>query len=187
MNGGADVFEVDCLDTYDNHIEYLTQWDINQKLKIVLTGCDEGYLGIAPEIHFANAKSQEALVVRSAVQGNDTIIADIPNILLQDHYPLLVYVYLSDNNDAYAQKTIIKLEIPIRKRVRPSEYDYVENIEHITAEQIKREIKQEIADELCSGTLVLDGFTLRDGTTGILHRIRVDNGKMIIENLGQTG
>lgn len=181
------MFEVDCLDTYDNHIEYFTQWDINQKLKIVLTGCDEDYLGIAPEIHFANAKSTEALVVRSTVQGNDTIIVDVPNSLLQDYYPLLVYVYLSDNKDAYAQKTIIKLEIPIRKRVRPSDYNYIENIDHITAEQIKREVKQEITNELYSGTLILDGFTLRDNDTGILHRIRISNGKMVLENLDKTG
>lgn len=181
------MFEVDCLDTYDNHIEYLTQWDINQKLKIVLTGCDEDYLGIAPEIHFANKKSLEALVVRSTVEETNTILVDVPNILLQEYYPLLVYVYLSDNKNAYAQKTIIKIEIPIRKRVRPSDYEYVENIDHITAEQIKREVKQEITDELYSGTLILDGFTLRDNDTGILHRIRISNGKMILEDIGKTG
>lgn len=61
------MFEVDCLDTYDNPIEHFTQWDVDQKVKIVLDGVEDGYLAIAPEVHFANAKSTEALVVRSTV------------------------------------------------------------------------------------------------------------------------
>lgn len=138
------MFEVDCLDTYDNPIEHFTQWDVDQKVKIVLDGVEDGYLAIAPEVHFANAKSTEALVVRSTVQGNNTIIADVPNILLQEYYPLLIYVYLTDSNDVSSQKTIIKIEIPIRKRAVPSDYEYVENIERITAEQIKQEIKDEL-------------------------------------------
>lgn len=138
------MFEVDCLDTYDNPIEHFTQWDVDQKVKIVLDGVEDGYLAIAPEVHFANAKSTEALVVRSTVQGNNTIIADVPNILLQEYYPLLIYVYLTDSKDVSSQKTIIKIEIPIRKRAVPSDYEYVENIERITAEQIKQEIKDEL-------------------------------------------
>lgn len=138
------MFEVDCLDTYDNPIEHFTQWDVDQKVKIVLDGVEDGYLAIAPEVHFANAKSTEALVVRSTVQGNNTIIADVPNILLQEYYPLLIYVYLTDSKDVSSQKTIIKIEIPIRKRAVPSDYEYVENIERITAEQIKQEIKNEL-------------------------------------------
>lgn len=138
------MFEVDCLDTYDNPIEHFTQWDVDQKVKIVLDDVEDGYLAIAPEVHFANAKSTEALVVRSTVQGNNTIIADVPNILLQEYYPLLIYVYLTDSKDVSSQKTIIKIEIPIRKRAVPSDYEYVENIERITAEQIKQEIKNEL-------------------------------------------
>lgn len=177
------MFDVDCLDTYDNHLEYLTQWDINQKLKIVLNGCSDDYLGIAPEIHFANSKSTEALVVRSTVQDGNTIVVDIPNSLLQDYYPLLVYVYLSDNRDAYAQKTIIKLEIPIRKRVRPSEYDYIENIDHITAEQIKREVQQEISSGMQNGSIILNGITIKDVETNLLYKIYVSNGKVVLENV----
>lgn len=181
------MFEVDCLDSYDNIIEYYTQWDIDQKMKIVLNGCDESYLSITPEVHFANAKSREALVVRSTVQGTDTIIVDIPNILLQESYPLLVYVYLTDSKDVSSQKTIVKIEIPVRKRVKPSDYEYVENIERITAEQIKLEIKDELADDMYDSVLSLYGLTLTDVVTGVLHKLYVSNGKMVLENLGITG
>lgn len=161
------MFEVDCLDTYDNPIEHFTQWDVDQKVKIVLDGVEDGYLAIAPEVHFANAKSTEALVVRSTVQGNDTIIADVPNVLLQEYYPLLIYVYLTDSKDVSSQKTIIKIEIPVRKRAVPSDYEYVENIERITAEQIKQEIKDELSEDIATEEL-LDNeiISIWNGATG---------------------
>lgn len=116
---GVGMFEIDCLDSYGNPIEHYTQWDVDQTMKIILNGCKEGYLAIPPEVHFANAKSKEALVVNSTVQGNDTIVVDVPDALLEEEYPLLVYVYLSDRNDASSKKTIATIEIPIDKRVRP--------------------------------------------------------------------
>ena len=180
------MFEVDCLDTYDNPIEHFTQWDVDQKVKIVLDGVEDGYLAIAPEVHFANAKSTEALVVRSTVQGNDTIIANVPNVLLQAYYPLLIYVYLTDSKDVSSQKTIIKIEIPVRKRAVPSDYEYVENIERITAEQIKQEIKDELSEDMAGSTLTLTAITFEDVVTGILHKLYVSNGKLILENLGTS-
>lgn len=67
FEGGVDMFEIDCLDSYGNPIEHYTQWDVDQTMKIILNGCKEGYLAIPPEVHFANAKSKEALVVNSTV------------------------------------------------------------------------------------------------------------------------
>lgn len=82
------------------------------------------------------------MVVRSTVSNHDTITVDVPNILLQEAYPLLVYVYLTDANDSSSQKTILYSEIPVRKRAKPSDYLYVENITRVTAEMIKKEIEQ---------------------------------------------
>ena len=84
------MFGVKCFDTHDEPISHYTQWDINQTLKIVLYGMDDGYMKNAPYVHFANIKSSEALVVPSTLQGDNTIIVDIPNILLQELWPLLV-------------------------------------------------------------------------------------------------
>lgn len=152
------MYEVPCLNLNGDTINRFYQWDIDQKIVIDLNGCDERYLQNPPEVHFSNSSRKEALVVRSTVKYNgddvavqddsvatmhagDIIIADIPNILLQEPYPLLVYVYLTDADDSSSQKTILYSEIPVRKRAKPSDYLYVENITRITAEMIKKEIE----------------------------------------------
>lgn len=136
------MYEVPCLDLNGNTINKFYQWDIDQKIVINLEGCDVNYLKNAPEVHFCNSSRKEALVVRSTVSNHDTITVDVPNILLQEAYPLLVYVYLTDANDSSSQKTILYSEIPVRKRAKPSDYLYVENITRVTAEMIKKEIEQ---------------------------------------------
>lgn len=152
------MYEVPCLNLNGDTINRFYQWDIDQKIVIDLNGCDERYLQNPPEVHFSNSSRKEALVVRSTVKysgddvavqddsvakmhARDIIIADIPNILLQEPYPLLVYVYLTDADDSSSQKTILYNEIPVRKRAKPSDYLYVENITRITAEMIKKEIE----------------------------------------------
>lgn len=136
------MYEVPCLDLNGDTINKFYQWDIDQKIVINLEGCDVNYLKNAPEVHFCNSSRKEALVVRSTVSNNDTITVDVPNILLQEACPLLVYVYLTDANDSSSQKTILYSEIPVRKRAKPSDYLYVENITRVTAEMIKKEIEQ---------------------------------------------
>ena len=136
------MYEVPCLDLNGVTINKFYQWDIDQKIVINLEGCDVNYLKNAPEVHFCNSSRKEALVVRSTVSNHDTITVDVPNILLQEAYPLLVYVYLTDANDSSSQKTILYSEIPVRKRAKPSDYLYVENITRVTAEMIKKEIEQ---------------------------------------------
>lgn len=152
------MYEVPCLDLNGDTINRFYQWDIDQKIVIDLNGCDERYLQNPPEVHFSNSSRKESLVVRSTVKysgddasvqddsvktmhAGDIIIADVPNILLQEPYPLLVYVYSTDADDSSSQKTILYSEIPVRKRAKPSDYLYVENITRITAEMIKKEIK----------------------------------------------
>lgn len=136
------MYEVPCLDLNGDTINKFYQWDIDQKIVINLEGCDVNYLKNAPEVHFCNSSRKEALVVRSTVSNNDTITVDVPNVLLQEAYPLLVYVYLTDADDSSSQKTILYSEIPVRKRAKPSDYLYVENITRVTAEMIKKEIEQ---------------------------------------------
>lgn len=142
------MYEAPCLNLNGDTINRFYQWDIDQKIVIDLNGCDKRYLQNPPEVHFSNSSRKEALVVRSTVKysgddvhAGDIIIADVPNILLQEPYPLLVYVYLTDADDSSSQKTILYSEIPVRKRAKPSDYLYVENITRITAEMIKKEIK----------------------------------------------
>ena len=180
------MFGVGCFDTHDNPIDHYTQWDVDQKLKIVVYDADDNLLKNAPYVHFANVKSTEALVVRSTVEGTDTIIVEIPNSLLQESWPLLVYVYLNDSLDAHSQKTIIKIEIPVHKRVKPSDYEYVENIERITAEVIKQEVTDEFVDNITSGELSLPYVYIIDATNGGKQRIGVSNDKATL-NVNTSG
>lgn len=140
------MYEVPCLDLNGDTINRFYQWDIDQKIVINLEGCDINYLKNAPEVHFCNSSRKEALVVRSTVSNHDTITVDVPNVLLQEACPLLVYVYLTDADDSSSQKTILYSEIPVRKRAKPSDYLYVENITRVTAEMIKKEIEKTTLD-----------------------------------------
>jgi len=171
------MFGVECFDTHDEPISHYTQWDINQTLKIVLYGMDDGYMKNAPYVHFANIKRSEALVVRSTLQGDDTVLVDIPNQLLQESYPLLIYVYLNDSSDASSQRTIVKIEIPVHKRARPSDYEYVENIDKITAEVIKQEIYDDVMDEVHGGNIAYPYVTFIDESTGKHVNLKVSDEK----------
>ena len=81
------------------------------------------------------------MIVRSEKNDDNSIKVAVPNILLQEAIPLQVYVYVTDLNDVSSQKTILHNEIPIRKRQKPSDYFYIENISRVTAEMIKEEIE----------------------------------------------
>lgn len=149
------MFEAKCYDMHGNSIDGFTQWDINQSMVIKLESCDDvnhnqsEYIRVEPNVHFSNVKRDKALVVRASVVGNDVISVQVPNILLTEPYPLLIYVYYTNKNDGddydkpTAQATIIRTEIPVRKRDEPHDYYYVENIDRITAEQIKGEITRD--------------------------------------------
>ena len=177
------MYEITCLDLDGNSIDHLTQWDVDQQLVIVVHGCDDDYLSIAPNVHFSNSKRKdEALVVRSTVTNKDTITVDIPNILLQEPYPLLVYVYLTDSDKVTSkkspQKTILSTEIPIRKRAKPSKYSYVENIERITAKQLKKEIKQEIVDEINQADISFENLYLIDNVLNRIYQVYMSDDKI---------
>lgn len=141
------MFEAKCYDMYGNSIDGFTQWDVNQKMKIVLESCEDDdhieddYMRIAPEVHFSNIKRDKALVVRSTVKSKNSIVVDVPNVLLTEAYPVLIYVYYTSSKDSSSQTTIVRTELPVRKRSEPHDYYYVENIERITAEMIKEEIE----------------------------------------------
>ena len=174
------MYEITCLDADGNSINYFNQWDVNQKITIIIHGCPDDYLTYAPMIHFSNIKRDEALIVRSTVSGNE-IVASVPNVLLQEPLPLLVYVYLTDSEDVSSQKTILTTEIPIRKRQKPSDYNYVENIERITAQQIKKEIKEEIVNEINESDISFKDITLLDIVTQQPYTLYFTEGKFTMD------
>ena len=126
------MFNVICLDQNGDVISELTQWDINQSIVIEDSG-----LTTAPHFHFCNKNSREALVVASTLKDNK-IIVKIPNLLLQEPYPIIAYIY--DYSDISSGKSIQRIKIPIISRVKPSDYEYVENIDRITADKVMGDI-----------------------------------------------
>lgn len=97
--------------TLKNGRDELFQWDIGQR--ILLT--DE----ILPhEVHFRNTNSTKALIV--LMQGSE---APIPNILLQEPYPIEVLLYYEDVDESYTVKRKTFTVIP---RPQPEDYVYTE-------------------------------------------------------------
>ncbi len=149
------MFEVTCWDSYDRVIEGFTQWDINQTLYLKNVYDDFG-LTEAPMFHFCNKNSNEALVVQSTVEDNNVIAVKVPNILLQESYPLIAYMYvyslpskqkmgdLTDVVSSASAKALVAIKLAVRPRVKPSQYKYVENIDSLTVAQIEKEIKDRL-------------------------------------------
>lgn len=176
------MFEVKCLDSYGNTIDDFSQWDIDQKIIISLNDYGDDKLSIAPMIHFSNKQrkreNKDALVVRSTILEGNTVVVNVPNILLQEPYPLLVYVYLTDDEDVSSQKTVLSTEIIVRKRPKPSNYYYVENIERITAQQIKKEIKKEVVYDINQNDISFKTVTLIDVANNQPYCVYFSNGKI---------
>lgn len=173
------MYEVPCLDQFGNTISNLFQWDVDQKINIVVEGSPDGYLKNAPEVHFSNIGRKDALIVRSTVKNNSIITASVPNILLQDAYPLLVYVYLTDKTDVSSQKTILYSEIPVRKRPKPSDHLYVENITRIKAEDIKREIEKSTNDARTNAINSIN--STKDAAIASVNKTKTDAVKVITD------
>lgn len=107
------------------------QWDLNQRL----TG--DG-LKVGDELHFANALSTEALVVKAYALEGGTVVADVPNILLRDAYPITAFRYVLDGDSEY---TVQAYTFQVQKRPKPSDYIHTEtaihSYEQLAAEMIK--------------------------------------------------
>lgn len=146
------VYEAICYDLNGQTIDYFTQWDTNQKIVIRLEGCGDDYhiesgeLQTVPEVHFTNIKRDTALAVKATLDGND-IVVDVPNLILEEPYPVLIYVWYTNKEYPNSQSTIARTEIAVRQKNKPHDYYYVENITTVTAEAIKQEVHDRVSKE----------------------------------------
>lgn len=76
-------------------IPALTQWDKHQKLTISGLGLTDSVF----HVHFANAKSEEA-IVRMAYLNDGVYEVDIPNSLLEEKHTIYAYLYLIEYETA---------------------------------------------------------------------------------------
>lgn len=120
-----------CFNCYHNYTtDNVYQWDLNHVLEIKgLT------LDYAPTVHFCNKKSTEAIVVQSELVG-DVITVDVPNELLQEPYNIIAYIHTYDANNA---KTIEIVNIPLIKRVKPSDYQFTGNVDVMNFERLEKD------------------------------------------------
>lgn len=109
-------------------INHLTQWDKGQTI------CFETFgLSSPPVIHWCNRMSEEALQVKSSLKNNKFYV-DVPNSLLQEPYPLIGYIYVSESNST--SETVAQIRIPLKQRQKPSDYYYINNVDFVVSYQV---------------------------------------------------
>ena len=90
-------------------------------------------LSKVPEVHFCNDNSDLAYVVNSTLNSDNTsITAKVPNKLLEESLPLYCYIYLTDSTDETSMKTIVYVELPVKKRKKPDDYHYEDDSDVIS-------------------------------------------------------
>lgn len=144
------MFRITCYDSEGYPITHLTQWDIDQTLVVEDSYITEHHEK-PPNFHFCNRYSENALVVETTIDEQGRIVADVPNILLQQGTPIIAYVYIYgiDGAEGYS-KSLYTIRLPVRPRAKPDDYMYTET-EILTWQRLEermRKLIQEVADNL---------------------------------------
>lgn len=127
--------ELTIFDLEGNSINHFTQWDSNRT--IVISGT---HFFSAPEVHFYNKNSESAYVLKSKLLDEWRIQVEVPNILLTEHLPIMVFVY--ETEDASTGRTILHTIIPVFKKLKPDTFEYINNIEIINLLTLSENLKQ---------------------------------------------
>ena len=126
--------EITCYDKYGRVIEKIVQWDVGQSISI------KGYdlTSYAPQIHFANANSEKALVVESVLSGG-LLSCQVPNSLARENLPIIMYIY-----DAVGEtgKTNTIIKIPVTPRPMPEDAVSVNDPDVISLKEVLRQAKE---------------------------------------------
>lgn len=132
----------------------LTQWDKGQQLKITLSSLPASF-----EVHFANKREKEAYVVEgTASNGVGTI--KIPNILLTKPADAIAWIFETDGEEI--GETVATIQLPMKKRAKPSDYVYTES-------ELKIVNYQELSDRLDSVEEEVDTISLGIHDDGLVY------------------
>lgn len=130
------------------------QWDLNQKLV--------SDFKVGEEVHFHNIRQSTALVV-VAYEYEDSIVVDVPNILLQNSYPIVVYrCAVNDTMLSTVQEQIFEVE----QRPKPDDYVYTETEVLTITSVVNRAIKEAVASGDFKGEKGEPGEDGKDGKDG---------------------
>ena len=116
--------------TYSTDAVY--QWDQNHTLNIEGENSHE-----VTTVHFTN-KSRDKAIVCETTDVDGVKVANIPNELLEEPYDVIAYVHIYNDNHA---KTVEIINIPLIKRVKPTDYQFVDNVPVMTFERLEKDIK----------------------------------------------
>lgn len=154
---------------------HLYQWDSNQEITI------SGLNVVNASVHFTTKKRNDAIVVTGKKDG-DNLIADIPNILLEDDCDIIAYVHVVANNKG---NTIKIVKIPKLIRQKPTDYQFTENVDIMTFERLENDFK-DLSNEVHEKILDLDSYcnNLTQETQNTCNQILADANEEIekIEN-----
>ena len=120
--------------TYASYVtDSLYQWDLNRVLTI--SGLN---LATAPEVHFANANMDRA-IVKQAELKNHVVKVQIPNSLLQESLTIKAHIGIYEG-DTF--KVVEAIDIPVIPKTRPFDYQIEDTDEEIYSfNKLENEIK----------------------------------------------
>lgn len=133
---------------YDGR-NHFSQWDKD----VMITSTD---FKIGDEVHITNNRLPNAMTV-VVYEYNGKAVIDVPNILLQTTYPIIVFRYVQDGKSGY---TIEKSEFTVNQKPKPNDYVYTET-EILT---IKTAVDKALLEAKESGEF--DGADGKDGIDG---------------------
>ena len=110
----------------------LYQWEVGRQLQIIPL-----LNHTVASVHFSNPGDLEALVVKPK-ELNGMIVADVPNILLQNGKNIIVHTV--DVSETYVE-TLTDCELHVRRRAKPSNYVYTE-VEILNYETLEKRIQK---------------------------------------------
>ena len=128
----------------------LTQWDQGVPIEIR----DFYYNPEFVFLHFYNSTKQAIYSPETQFNATaHTITAEVPNQLLREAYPITVHVYKSDcgtssdpdsSNNAVHAQTVFTATINVEPRMRPDDFEDVDNAGAISARQLQEDLTRQI-------------------------------------------
>lgn len=134
-----------------NRKRYFTQWDRAQR--IIVDECPTGTY-----IHFSNTRSEEAYVV----QTDANLEAEVPDVLLQEPYPITAWVYRVDGDMRYTET---RREFQVIVRPRPEDYIWTDEDRKYWDMKVDKEWGTQYAGKFLS--IGADGFVTVSDITDV--------------------
>ena len=121
-----------CKDINGNLLEKLYQWDIG--VKIVMTGIETSSL---VDFHITNDPCGTAIVAEG-IESDDGYTVDIPDELLREDSPIIMYIY--EHNEDGDGRTISLIAIPVIHRAKPSGYTYEDSAVYLSYQKLRTDL-----------------------------------------------